>query len=437
MRQSGNQSEDNFRRTVINCFPDLDPKDIVLVTDGTVVGYANSKREPQTTYASQNSVVWKGSFTDLGGYANMNREICMRLIQRGFSVKIDMLRTAPQVDDGTMSMINAMSSVKLRNEYTSPLVVGFTPMPVASRGRKVVFYTMMETQGVHKEFVNRCNKYPNEIWVPCKFYMDAFKTAGIAKPTYLMPLGVNHNIYTPDAIEPYLRYEEMPSGKVVDRLPEGFRFISLFGWSFRKGPDVLCRSFLREFTANEDAILVIYSRYMGGSGDPQKEYCRKEIREYLSEIKHDAPGRIYYCGDSVPIQDLPGVYAAADCFVFCSRGEGFGLPVIEAGACDIPVISTYNTAMTQYLDDEVAYTVQTDEIAPANEKLTWITEFYRDQSFPVLGDSAIMEFSRLMRQVYANPKEAGAKASKFKDRILKEYTWDACADRVAKRLKSI
>lgn len=437
MRQTGNLSEDGFRRTVINAFPDLDPKDIILVTDGTVTGSAGARNSTPRAFVSQNGVVWKGSFTDLGGYANMNREICMRLLQRGFNVKIDMLRTAPQVDESTMSMISALASVKLKNEQLAPLVIGFTPMPVNMRGRKVIFYTMMETQGVHKEFVNRCNKYPNELWVPCKFYLDAFKAAGIVKPTHLIPLGVNHNIYVPDAKEPHLRYEEMPSGNIVEKLPDGFRFISLFGWSYRKGPDVLCRSFLREFSSKDDAILVIYSRYMGGSGEPQKDHCRKEIREYFAEIQNEFPGRIYYCGDAIPIHDLPGVYAAADSFVFCSRGEGFGLPVIEAGACNVPVISAYNTAMTQYLDEDVAYTVETDEVAPANEKLTWITEFYRDQSFPVLGDKAISEFSRLMRHVYANPKEAGSKASKFKERILKEYTWDACADRVAKRLKSI
>ena len=429
LKHSGTLSESSFLRTLNSSFPNLNANDITLVRDGQIDGQEQTDKK---------AVVWKGSFRDAGGYGNMNREIAFRLIQRNFAVKLDVLNTAPQVDSKTLSAINALASIKLKNESSVPLVVGFTPMPVQGRLGTTAFFTMMETDGaIHPEFANRCNRFASEIWTPSQWGKRIFKESGIVKPVFVMPLGVDEKIYVPEAKEPQLRYEEMPSGKIVEELPDGFRFISVFGYSYRKGPDVLCKAFLKQFSSKDDAYLVIYSRYMGGSGQAQKEYVRNDIAKYFKEVGNENPPRIFVCGDAIPILDLPGCYAAADCFVFCSRGEGWGLPVTEAGACGIPIISTLNSAMGEFLDDSVADLVRHVSLAPADDKLCWITEFYRGQLFPVLGDVEIAEFGRLMRAVYKDPRASKQKAEKFRERVLKEYTWDRCVDRVVRRLNSI
>ncbi len=41
----------------------------------------------------------------------------------------------------------------------------------------------------------------------------------------------------------------------------------------------------------------------------------------------------------VPFEDLPALYNLAEMFVFPSLHEGFGLPVVEAMACGVPVIA--------------------------------------------------------------------------------------------------
>lgn len=49
----------------------------------------------------------------------------------------------------------------------------------------------------------------------------------------------------------------------------------------------------------------------------------------------------------VSTQDLPAVYNAADAFVFPSLYEGFGLPVLEAMACGVPVAASNVSAVPE------------------------------------------------------------------------------------------
>ena len=52
----------------------------------------------------------------------------------------------------------------------------------------------------------------------------------------------------------------------------------------------------------------------------------------------------------------PGSSAAPWSYAYPSRGEGFGLPVLEAMACGAPVLTTHCTSLPEVGGDAVAYT---------------------------------------------------------------------------------
>jgi glycosyltransferase involved in cell wall biosynthesis len=58
----------------------------------------------------------------------------------------------------------------------------------------------------------------------------------------------------------------------------------------------------------------------------------------------------------LPFADLPGFLGGAIVVAAPSRGEGFGLPVLEAMACGAPVLTTYRTSLPEVGGDAVAYT---------------------------------------------------------------------------------
>ncbi len=57
----------------------------------------------------------------------------------------------------------------------------------------------------------------------------------------------------------------------------------------------------------------------------------------------------------VPQEDLPALYANASMFVFPSRYEGFGLPVLEAMNMGTPVITAHASSLPEVCGDAALF----------------------------------------------------------------------------------
>ena len=65
-------------------------------------------------------------------------------------------------------------------------------------------------------------------------------------------------------------------------------------------------------------------------------WLSRDIEELIERL--DVEDAVRFTG-YVPFDDLPVLYSLAEMFVFPSLYEGFGLPVIEAMACGVPVVT--------------------------------------------------------------------------------------------------
>jgi glycosyltransferase involved in cell wall biosynthesis len=71
------------------------------------------------------------------------------------------------------------------------------------------------------------------------------------------------------------------------------------------------------------------------------------------QVESGIGGRVVLTGH-VPDDELVLLYQGASLFVFPSRYEGFGLPVIEALACGAPAIAGRNSSLVELVDDDDA-----------------------------------------------------------------------------------
>ena len=64
-------------------------------------------------------------------------------------------------------------------------------------------------------------------------------------------------------------------------------------------------------------------------------------------------------------------YRAADMFVFPSNFEGFGLVILEAMACGLPVIATDATAGPDVLAENTGQVIRANDLDGLVESLRW------------------------------------------------------------------
>ncbi len=95
----------------------------------------------------------------------------------------------------------------------------------------------------------------------------------------------------------------------------------------------------------------------------------------------------------VPEADLPGLFAGADAFLYPTLYEGFGLPVVEAMACGVPVLTSATSAL-QEIAGGYAYLVDPMDVdAIARGIVDLATDPARRAEFAELGKRRARDFS--------------------------------------------
>ncbi|NEO43488.1 MAG: glycosyltransferase family 4 protein [Moorea sp. SIO4A3] len=102
---------------------------------------------------------------------------------------------------------------------------------------------------------------------------------------------------------------------------------------------------------------------------------------------------------SVPHASLNQYYSTANVFVFPSLVEGFGLVLLEAMACGIPVITTPNTAGPDIITDGLeGFIIPIRDIEAIKEKLEWC--YRHPQELAEMGRAARRKAEQLTWGLY-------------------------------------
>jgi glycosyltransferase involved in cell wall biosynthesis len=275
------------------------------------------------------------------------------------------------------------------------------------KGRHKVGWTMLEVTGLPPAWVAGCNSM-DEVWVPASFNVETFRNSGVTVPIRVMPLGVDVDYFHPD-ITGY-----RPSTR--------FTFLSVFEWGERKAPEVLLRAFAEEFKDSEDVLLLlsVFNR------DPDVD-VERQIADL--ELPPGAPV-VVMLNPKFTAPQMGALYRSADCFVLPSRGEGWGMPVLEAMACGLPTIATRWSGPADFLHEGVGYPLEPLRLVPAEARCPYYAGFE-------WADPDVDQLRALMREVADDPEAARVRGLAAAAEVAAKWTWDHAAGKVKARLLEI
>jgi len=115
--------------------------------------------------------------------------------------------------------------------------------------------------------------------------------------------------------------------------------------------------------------------------------------EILVEIhKGEQEGFIRHL-ENIPAQDLPAIYQMADIFAFISLHEGFGLPILEAFASEIPVLASDVSSIPEVAGKGAMLVDPTDDIQIKKCLARLLSDENLRKEFAAKGMSELSRFS--------------------------------------------
>lgn len=127
---------------------------------------------------------------------------------------------------------------------------------------------------------------------------------------------------------------------------------------WNKGIDVLLKAFAMARQQRKDLRLVFKDQRStyGLSGDT---FVRATLAA-AGMATDDVLNAITLIPSNLTMDQMNAIYAMADCYVSPYRAEGFNLPVLEAMACETPVIVTAGGATDDFIDSHLCRTVESE-----------------------------------------------------------------------------
>lgn len=392
----------------------LDPFENIFIVNN-LLEFKNSLDkllEPDT------QVVWEGPQFVNHSLALVNRELCAGLAEMNCELSLiktekDNFKPALKSKYGILNGCDdkKLEDVDIRVRHHWP--PNLTP---PEQGRWVVIQPW-EFGSLPKKWAEVFTKQVDEIWVPSNYVRQVYLNSGVSSDrVFVIPNG-----FDPEVFNPQVKAYKLKTKKK-------FKILFVGGTIYRKGIDILLNAYSSVFTGKDDVCLVI--KDFGGD----TFYKNQTIKNHIEGIqKNKQAPEIEYINKILSEKELAGLYNACDLLIHPYRGEGFGLPILEAMGSALPVMVTNGGACLDFCNDENSILINAEKKYFNEKKI----DTMETVDFPWLYEPSLDDLKEKMTYAYNHPaelKELGARAAEF---VRNNFTWNQSVKKAAERINEL
>lgn len=239
--------------------------------------------------------------------------------------------------------------------------------------------------------------YPETMKRTGRIWWGLFARAGIRKATRIIASSES----TKNAVKKYLTISDEKIRVVYPCLRDGFGRVEdpkqtlaryhlpeeyiLFVGTIepRKNLVNLIRAFARAKRYAHIKHALVFAGARGWMSDP--------VRQVVKDLGIER--EVIFLG-YVPDEDLASLYSGADLFAYVSWYEGFGLPLLEAMACGVPVITSNVSSMPEVVGDVGVLVDPSNFEEMAFQIIQVLMDRERHDELALRGQSWAQQFSR-------------------------------------------
>ncbi len=200
------------------------------------------------------------------------------------------------------------------------------------------------------------------------------------------------------------------------RRPSGLRFLTVTNSHDldRYGTSRLLEAYWSAFSRRDDVTLIVKD-YGTSSGDTS-------LRDLIRR-RTDAAA-VEYIGEFTSKAALIALYKSCDAFVSAHRGEGYGMKILDALACGLPVVTPLFGGPTDFCTPS--------NCLPVDFTLTPVTAGLDARSLrltngPMWAEPSAASLAQRLREIADDPAGARALGARARADVLDRFTWDAAA----------